>query len=133
MPRGIPNKKPEATPFEPPTAVPVVVAAVAELAKVPQLTLEEREGHLASQLNELQARLASFEAEREAFVAYVENFGRSLAKRDDLPKTITLYQAFGFMENGTLRHWHADRAITDPADIVLLFAKKAPIEGFEHE
>lgn len=50
-----------------------------------------------------------------------------------LPSTICLTASFGFSENGVLKHWPPGRAITNAADIALLFERKAPIEGYDNE
>jgi len=49
------------------------------------------------------------------------------------PSTICLTHSYGFTENGVLKHWPAGKAITNADDIALLFARGAPIEGYDHE
>jgi hypothetical protein len=133
MPRGIPNH-PKKTRFEPPaTAAENPALVEASDAAVERLSLDDREAELAALTIELKAEREALEAAKAEHQAYVEAFEASLSTRKCMPKTITLEQDFGFMHNGSLRHWQAGKAITHPADIALLFAKKAPIEGFDHE
>lgn len=133
MPRGIPNN-PKKTSFEPPataTENPSLVEAFDADSEL--LSLDDREAELAELAIELKAEREALEAARVEHQSYVDAFEASLSTRKGMPKTITLEQDFGFMHNGSLRHWQAGKAIIHPADIALLFAKKAPIEGFDHE